>query len=88
MEYKGRIRKSMFKEEVENYRNHTELRVTETYTASAKSAWNFEQKTANGGLFHPCGDYRGFINCVKPFTRYFIFGRLMAGASVQIKCSR
>ncbi|WP_428911563.1 hypothetical protein [Niallia sp. Krafla_26] len=33
------------KERVDDYRNHTELRLTETYTASAKSAWNFEQKT-------------------------------------------
>ncbi|WP_338469699.1 hypothetical protein R4Z10_12855 [Niallia sp. XMNu-256] len=33
------------KERVDDYPNHNELRITETFTASAKSAWNFEQKT-------------------------------------------
>lgn len=33
------------RERVDGYPNHTELRLTETFTASAKSAWNFEQKT-------------------------------------------
>ncbi|MGG1551019.1 hypothetical protein [Paenibacillus ferrarius] len=33
------------REQAPPYKNSTELRITETYTASAKSAWNFEQLT-------------------------------------------
>ncbi len=33
------------KDRADSYPNQTELRLTETFTASAKSAWNFEQKT-------------------------------------------